>query len=260
MNFRIIARLDIKNERLIKGVHLEGLRVVGDPFERAFQYYQQGIDELLLVDSVASLYQRNNLVNVIERICRKIFIPITVGGGIRSVQDAQCLFEAGADKIAINTAAISNPTLLGQLSKRFGAQAIVLSIQAKKSPNDSNSWVAMTDNGRENSQISVQEWVLQAQQIGIGEILITSIDQEGTGEGYDLPLLSSIISLVKCPVLASGGFENSVDAIKAFKTGSQAAVVAQSLHYDKLTIMQIKKDLFDASIPTRQINSSPSVA
>jgi len=255
MDLRLIARLDIKNDRLIKGVHLEGLRVVGDPMERALHYYNQGIDELLLVDAVASLYQRNNLVNVIQRICREIFIPVTVGGGIRSVESAQLLFDAGADKIAINTAAISDPELLGELSNRYGAQAIVLSIQAKQSSNDSNIWWAMTDNGRENSKKSVMDWVLLAQQFGIGEVLITSIDKEGTGHGYDLGLISSLNSVIKCPLLISGGFGKSDDAMNAFHRGAQAVVIAQALHYNKSTIRQIKSDLISDNISMRQIDN-----
>lgn len=260
MKVRVVARLDIKNDRLIKGVHLEGLRVVGDPVERALQYYSQGVDELLLVDAVASLYQRNHLAEVIQRICRQIFIPVTVGGGIRSVADAQALFDAGADKVAINTAAVAEPSLLQQLSSRFGAQAVVLSIQAKRDPRNPLRWQVMTDNGREGSGLEVADWVAEAQRFGIGEILLTSIDQEGTGEGYDLGLLASVAAITTAPVLASGGFATSEDACKAFQAGAQAAVVAQALHYDKLSVEQIKHDLLAQQVPVRQTSPiAPSV-
>jgi len=252
MKVRIIARLDIKNDRLIKGVHLEGLRVVGDPVERAFEYYNQGIDELLLVDAVASLYQRNHLADVIQRICREIFIPVTVGGGIRSVTDAQALFDAGADKVAINTAAVAEPSLLQQLCSRFGAQAVVLSIQAKRDSGNTARWLVMTDNGRESSGLEVADWVAQAQCFGIGEILLTSIDQEGTGDGYDLELVASVAAITMAPVLASGGFATSDDACKAFQAGAQAAVMAQALHYDKLSVEQIKHNLLAQQVPVRQ--------
>jgi len=256
MKFRIIARLDIKKDRLIKGVHLEGLRVVGDPLERALKYYDQGVDELLLIDAVASLYQRNHLTEVIQRICQEIFIPVTVGGGIRSIGDAQALFDAGADKVAINTAAMADPGLLEQLSRRFGAQAVVLSIQAKKHPEDSSRWVAMTDNGRESSRRCVGDWVAHAQNLGIGEILLTSIDQEGTAAGYDIDLIQSVAAITTAPVLASGGFAISEDALRVIQAGAQAAVIAQALHYDKLTITQIKQDLLTNNVAVRQSDLS----
>lgn len=252
MKVRVIARLDIKKDRLIKGVHLEGLRVVGDPLERALLYYAQGIDELLLVDAVASLYQRNHLADVIRHICQEIFIPVTVGGGIRSVADAQALFDAGADKVAINTAALSDPILLQHLCNRFGAQAVVLSIQAKRDPQEAGCWLAMTDNGRECSGLKVEAWVAEAQRYGIGEVLLTSIDQEGTGEGYDLELIASVAAITTAPVLASGGFASAADAQRAIQAGAQAVVVAQALHYNKLSVEQIKQDLRAQNVAVRQ--------
>lgn len=255
MKVRIVARLDIKNDRLIKGVHLEGLRIVGDPVERALEYYNQGIDELLLVDAVASLYQRNHLADVIQRVCREIFIPVTVGGGIRSVTDAQALFEAGADRVAINTAAVAEPSLLQQLCTRFGAQAVVLSIQAKRDPRNSARWLVMTDNGRESSGFEVADWLAQAQCFGFGEILLTSIDQEGTGKGYDLELVTSVAAITTAPVLVSGGFATSDDACKAFQAGAQAAVVAQALHYDKLSVERIKQDLLAQQVSVRKTST-----
>lgn len=251
MKFRIIARLDVKNNRLIKGIHLEGLRVVGNPLERALKYYKQGVDELLLVDAVASLYQRNHLAEVVKEVCRQIFVPVTVGGGIRSVSDAQALFEAGADKVSVNTAAIANPNLLEQLCSRFGAQAVVLSIQAKRDPLNTSRWLAMTDNGREFSGMYVEDWVSKAQHIGIGEILLTSIDKEGTSEGYDLALVSTVAAITTSPVLVSGGFEGPEDALKAYKAGAQAAVVARAFHYDRITPAQIKQVLLINQVSVR---------
>ncbi|MDB4638778.1 imidazole glycerol phosphate synthase cyclase subunit [bacterium] len=251
MKFRIIARLDIKKNALIKGVHLEGVRVVGDPLERAHAYYLDGVDEILLIDSVASLYQRNNLADIIYKICREIFIPVTVGGGIRTVEDAQRLFDVGADKIAINTAAITDPSLLERLVSRFGAQAVVLSIQAKKDPINSDRWIAMTDNGRENSNLSVTSWLEIAKEYGFGELLLTSIDQEGTGSGFDFDLLKLILPVVNVPVLISGGFGTSSHAVECFQVGAQAAVIAQAFHYNSLSINSLKNLMHSSNIPVR---------
>ena len=251
MKFRIIARLDIKKKSLIKGVHLEGLRVVGDPIKKALAYFADGVDEILLIDSVASLYQRNNLTDIIYEICKNIFIPVTVGGGIRSVDDAQKLFDVGADKIAVNSAAIKNPLLLESLVSRFGAQAIVLSIQAKKDHENSNKWMAMTDNGREQTNLSVTRWIETAKSYGFGELLVTSIDQEGTGSGFDIDLLQSILPLVNVPVLMSGGYGEAYHAVQCFKFGAQAAVIAQALHYDSSSINSLKTYLVSGNIPVR---------
>ena len=251
MKFRLIARLDIKNDALIKGVHLEGLRVVGDPVERALAYFSDGIDELLLIDSVASLYQRNNLAEIICKICRRIFVPVTVGGGIRTVDDAQKLFDVGADKIAVNSAAISDPRLLSKLVSRFGAQAVVLSVQAKKNMYDPGRWIAMTDNGRENSNRCVVSWLQEAKSYGFGEVLLTSIDREGTGSGFDIDLLDTILPSVDAPILVSGGFGTSSHALQCYKSGAQAAVLAQSLHYNKIEINSVKSALSRYGIPVR---------
>jgi cyclase len=252
MKFRIIPRLDIKKDKLIKGIHLEGLRVVGEPVARALEYYQQGADELLLVDAVASLYQRNQLTSIVSDICKEIFIPITVGGGIRSIEDAQALFNSGADKIAVNTAAISNPRLLSELSGKFGSQAIVLSIQARRDVLSSEAkWIAMTDAGRESSGKCVLDWICCAQQLGIGEILVTSVDQEGTGTGFDLDLVRAVSAVAQCPILASGGFGCADHAFEVFEAGAQAGVIAQSLHYSKTTIATIKGHLVDRQAPIR---------
>ena len=251
MKFRIVGRLDIKRDRLIKGIHLEGLRDVGEPLSRARSYYDQGVDELLLIDSVASLYQRNHLASVVNKICENIFVPITVGGGIRSVHDAQMLFDSGADKIAVNTAALERPNLLRDLSNHFGSQAVVLSVQAKRDPLSHASWTAMTDNGRENSGRNVLEWIDQAQSMGIGEILLTSIDKEGTLEGFDYPLIKAVPLQCNCPLLASGGFAQPLDALNVYSAGAQAAVIASALHYDHFTVQAIKRALVSPGLETR---------
>ena len=202
-NLRIIPRLDIKGSNLIKGIQLEGLRVLGDPQEFAIRYYQAGADELVYMDIVASLYGRNNLSDIIRRAAERVFIPITVGGGIRSVDDARHILRSGADKVAINTAAVARPELIGEVAQRFGSQAMVLSIEAKQvAP---GKWEVYTDNGRERTGLDVIEWTQRGVELGAGEILLTSVDREGTRKGFDIELTRQVSAAVPVPVIASGG-------------------------------------------------------
>ncbi len=237
---RIISRLDIKGSNLIKGIQLEGLRVIGDPNSYAKKYYDDGVDELLLVDCVASLYGRNNLFDIIKKASDEIFVPITVGGGIRSIQDAEKLVMSGADKIAINSKAIVDPNIINNLAKSFGSQAVVSSIQAKKL--DKNKWIAYYDNGREKSEKDVIEWGKEVQDRGAGEILITSIDNEGTKNGFDLDLCEAVNSICKIPVIYSGGMKSKND-LEKFNNFSMcdAIAVASILHYNETSISEIKK-------------------
>ena len=198
-NIRIIPRLDIKGPNLIKGVQLEGLRVVGDPHEFALRYYQQGADELIYMDIVASLYERNNLSDIIKRAADQIFIPITVGGGIRSIDDAKNILRSGADKVAINTAAMKRPELITELAQNFGSQAVVLSVEAKKQPN--GTWEAFTDNGRERTGRDVVAWIEQAVSFGAGEILLTSVDREGMRKGFDVELIEQVSKIIPVPLM-----------------------------------------------------------
>lgn len=251
-NIRLIPRLDIKGKNLIKGVHLEGLRVIGDPQEYAVKYYEAGADELIYMDVVASLYGRNNLSELISYTARNVFVPITVGGGIRSVEDVQRLLRSGADKVAINTAAISNPELIREVSGRFGSQCMVLSIEAKKV--SEGKWDAFTDNGRERSGRDVHEWVQQAVELGAGEILLTSIDQEGTRKGFDLELTQSVSEVVPVPVIASGGMSSVQDLIDVVRLGKADAVaMADILHYDRMSLLEIRKAALVECIHVRQI-------
>ena len=251
-NARLIARLDIKGANLIKGIHLEGQRIIGNPNEFALQYYLQGIDELILMDSVASLYNRNALLEILKKSVENIFIPITIGGGIRSYEEAVEIFRSGADKIAINTAAITNPDLIYKIANAFGSQSVVLSIEAKKM--GYHKWQAYTHNGRQPSGIDVIEWAKQSENSGAGEILLTSIDQEGTQKGFDIELLQAVSSEVNIPVIASGGFGNLSDLFKAFKYGHVDAVaIAGSLHYKRVTISELRKKLVESGLKTRLI-------
>tara|TARA_B100000029_G_scaffold480030_1_gene527666 strand:+ start:1205 stop:1960 length:756 start_codon:yes stop_codon:yes gene_type:complete len=250
---RIIGRLDIKGPNLIKAINLEGLRVVGDPNKYAKKYFHDGMDELIYMDSVASLYGRNNLVDIIKTASKDIFIPITVGGGIRSVEDADKLFVSGADKIAINTAAISKPDIISDLSKKFGSQAVVLSIEAKKI--DENKWEAFSNNGRERSGLDVVEWSKIGTQKGAGEVLLTSVDMEGTRKGFDYELIKKVSENINVPVIASGGFGKPSDAIKAVKYGGADAVaIADCLHYNRHKLKDIRQEAINSHLKVRKIN------
>ena len=238
----MIARLDIKGPNLIKGVHLEGLRVVGDPIDFASEYYQEGIDEILFMDAVASLYGRNHLGAIISQTAQDIFVPITVGGGIRSAKDARDVLNSGADKIAINSAAVVRPELIREVAEDFGSQATVLSVEAKK--NHNGTWEVYTDNGREKSGRLVTEWIEEGVSLGAGEILVTSVDREGTGKGFDISLMHKISTIVTVPVIASGGMGKMSD-IHELISGSEisAIAIANSLHYKKVTIQEVKSEI-----------------
>lgn len=238
-NIRIIARLDIKGPNLIKGVHLEGLRVIGPPGERALRYYQEGIDELIYMDCVASLYGRNHLADIIKRAAEDIFVPLTVGGGIRSVSDATEILRSGADKVAINTGAVANPALITEVSRRFGSQCMVLSIEAKQIGPD--RWEVLTDNGRERTGLDVIEWARRGVSLGAGEVLLTSVDREGTRKGFDVALVRAVAQEVSVPVIASGGMGSREDFVQVVRDGGADAVaMADVLHYDRLTVPDVR--------------------
>lgn len=251
-NVRLIPRLDIKGPNLIKGIRLEGLRVMGDPQEFALRYYEAGADELIYMDIVASLYGRNNLSDIIRRAADQVYIPITVGGGIRSVDDVRHILRSGADKVAINTAAVADPTLITQVSRRFGSQAMVLSIEAKQiAP---GKWEAYTDNGRERTGLDVIAWVQRGVELGAGEILLTSVDREGTRKGFEIDLLRQVSEAVPVPVIASGGMGSSQDLVDAAKLGlADAVAMADVLHYKRLTLPQIRTAARDAGLNVREI-------
>ncbi|WIV97434.1 imidazole glycerol phosphate synthase subunit HisF [Kinneretia aquatilis] len=251
-NLRIIPRLDIKGPNLIKGIRLEGLRVMGDPQEHAIRYYEAGADELIYMDIVASLYGRNNLSEIIQKAARDVFIPITVGGGIRSVDDARHILRSGADKVAINTAAIARPELISEVAQRFGSQAMVLSIEAKQiAP---GKWEAYTDNGRERTGLDVLDWVRRGVELGAGEILLTAVDREGTRQGFDLDLLRQISTAVPVPVIASGGMGSMAHFIEAAEQGlADAVAMADVLHYKRMSVAEIRAAALAAGLPVRKI-------
>jgi imidazole glycerol-phosphate synthase subunit HisF len=249
---RLIARLDIKGPHLIKGIHLEGLRKLGEPQQFATRYYQEGIDELLYIDVVASLYNRDNIREIVQHTAKNVFIPLTVGGGIRSVDDVRELLRSGADKVAINTAVTKRPDLIREVAESFGSQCMVLSVEAKrKAP---GKWEAYVDNGREQSGLDVIEWIEQGVSLGAGEILITSVDCEGTTKGFDIDLLRAVASRVQVPVIASGGMGKIEHLVQAANVGGVDAVaMAHVLHHQKLTVQQIREGALQAGVEVRRL-------
>lgn len=249
---RLIARLDIKGPNLIKGIHLEGLRVIGDPQTYATRYYEQGADELLYMDIVASLYGRNSLGDIVRRAAENVFVPLTVGGGLRSVDDVREILRAGADKVAINTAAVQRPELIREVAHVFGSQCMVLSIEAKRQSSD--RWEVYTDNGRERSGRDVIEWARQGVKLGAGEILVTSVDQEGTREGFDCALVRAVSDAVSVPVIASGGMGAVGHLVDVVRRGcADAVAMADILHYGRSTIQEIREVARLDGLDVRQV-------
>ncbi len=233
MTVRVIPRLDIKGPNLVKGIHLEGLRVLGRPQDFARLYYEQGADELLYMDVVASLYERNSLLGMISQIAKNVFIPITVGGGLRTTEDIRDALRAGADKVALNTAAIDRPELISEAATQFGSSSIVVSIEAIRKPN--GCYEAYTDNGRETTGVDALEWAGRVADSGAGEIMVTSIDREGTGKGFDIELTRRIAETVSIPVIACGGAGRPDHVRDLFlQTGTSAVCLASMLHYSVL--------------------------
>ncbi|MFH0869432.1 MAG: imidazole glycerol phosphate synthase cyclase subunit [archaeon] len=249
---RIIARLDVKGPNLVKGVHLEGLRIIGNPFEYAKRYEEQGADEIIYLDTVASLYGRDNLMEIVKKTTKDIFIPITVGGGIRNIEDIRALLNSGADKVAINSAAIRNPGLITEAADCFGSQCIVVSIEAKR--REEGHWECYIENGREKTGKNVIEWIKEAIDLGAGEILLTSIDMEGTKKGFDLELIEEASRVCTVPLIVCGGAGNLEHIKELFKgrvgadgmnhtNDIDAVALAAVLHYNILTIAEIKKGI-----------------
>ncbi len=229
-NIRIIPRLDIKGPNLVKGIHFEGLRVLGKPEVFARYYYEHGADELIYQDAVASLYGRNSLLDIVERTSKEIFIPLCVGGGLRNLEDIRRVLRAGADKVAINTAAIARPELISEAAQTFGSSTIVVSIEAIK--NSDGSYEAFVDFGRQSTGEDAVQWAQRTVELGAGELLVTSINQEGTGKGYDLDLTRKIAENVSVPVIALGGAGSQEHVLQVVEEGRADAVsMASILHY-----------------------------
>ena len=229
-NIRIIPRLDIKGPNLVKGIHLEGLRVLGNPEDFARYYYENGADELIYQDVVASLYERNSLHDIISRTAKDILIPLTVGGGLRSLEDIRLVLRAGADKVSLNTATIKNPIFISEAANKFGSSTIVVAIEAIKQTD--GRYLAYIDNGREETGIEVIQWAQQIEELGAGELIITSVDREGTAEGFDIELIKSISNVVNIPIIAHGGASTMSNIKDAIQVGNASALaIASIFHY-----------------------------
>ena len=244
---RIIPCLDVANGRVVKGVNFVNLRDAGDPVELAARYNQQGADELVFLDVAATVENRATLVDVVSRTAREVFIPLTVGGGIRSVDDAKAVIRAGADKVSINSAAVWRPGLISELSEEFGCQAVVLAIDARR---DGEMWRVFTKGGRQAEELDVVEWAQQAEQLGAGEILLTSMDADGVQTGFDLALTSAVRSAVRVPVIASGGAGALEDFSTILKV-ADAALAASVFHFGTLSIAEVKAHIAQSGIAVR---------
>jgi cyclase len=248
---RIIPCLDIKNGRVVKGINFINLVDAGDPAEQAKIYNDNSADEICFLDITASNEDRNTILNVVKKTTEKCFVPLTVGGGIRSIEDISRLLLAGADKISINTAAINNPNLIKEAAEKFGSQCVVVAIDAKKIGNN-NRWEVFTHGGRKATGLDVLEHAKKMESLGAGEILITSMDKDGTKKGYDLNLTKKVSNQVNIPIIASGGVGNLEHLYQGFKMGEASAVLAASIfHFGEYSILEAKQYLDSKGIPVR---------
>ncbi len=247
---RIIPCLDIKDGRVVKGTNFVGLRDAGDPVEAAVEYDRQGADELVLLDINASADSRGILTQVVERVAQSIFIPFTVGGGIRTVEDFTAILRAGADKVSVNSSALRNPELIRQAARRFGSQCVVVAMDAKRRPE--GSWTLYLNGGRVNTGQDALEWAKEVEALGAGEILLTSMDRDGVKTGYDLELTRAVSEAVGIPVIASGGAGEKAHFYEAFTTGRADAALAASLfHFGELSVPELKRYLQGRGVPVR---------
>jgi cyclase len=246
---RVIPRLDIKAPNLVKGIRLEGLRVIGDPADHAERYFQQGADELMYQDIVASLYGRNSLTDLVRKTAERIFIPLTVGGGIRSVTDIQALLRAGADKVCLNTAAVARPEFISEAASTFGSQCVVIAIETIRQSD--GRWKAFTDNGREHTGLDAYDWARRAVDLGAGELLLTSVDREGTKKGFDVEFIRLLATSVGVPVVAHGGAGSVADVAAVAALGVDGVAVASLLHYQHTTVGGLKRALLERGVEVR---------
>ena len=246
---RIIPCLDVKDGQVVKGIHFVGLKEVGDPVALAKKYYSDGADELVFLDISATVEKRKTMVDVVRRVAKEIFIPFTVGGGISTIEDVRAMLMAGADKVSLNSAAIRNPSLIEEASKRFGNQCIVLAVDAKKRA-DNTGWNVYVEGGRKDTGIDCMEWILKGVSLGAGEILLTSMDADGTKDGFDLDLYRAVSKIVNVPVIASGGCGKLEDFKSALEV-SDAALAASIFHYEESSVQNVKKYLKEEGVAVR---------
>ncbi len=245
---RIIPCLDVKDGRVVKGVNFVGLRDAGDPVEVAKRYNEEGADELTFLDIGASHEGRDTIVDIVEKVAKEVFIPLTVGGGIRKLDDIYALLNVGCDKVSVNSAAVKRPELIDEGAKRFGAQCIVVAIDVKKT---GDKYHVYLNGGRVDTGIDAIAWAKEAVERGAGEILLTSMDTDGTKAGFDLPITRAISELVNVPVIASGGAGTMEHMKEAFENGADAALAASIFHYREIDIMELKHYLSENGIPVR---------
>jgi len=245
---RIIPCLDVKNGRVVKGVNFVGLQDAGDPVEVAKRYNDEGADELCFLDITASNEKRDTIVELVEKVAKEVFIPLTVGGGIRKLDDIYRLLDVGCDKVSLNSAAIDNPNLITEAAKRFGSQCIVVAIDAKKT---NNSWNIYKHGGRIDTGIDALFWAKKAEELGAGEILLTSMDKDGTKDGYDIELTSKMSRMLNIPVIASGGAGTMEHIKDAFLNYADAALAASIFHFREIDIMDLKRYLKSEGIAVR---------
>lgn len=246
---RIIPCLDVNNGRVVKGVNFVGLKDAGDPIEVAKRYNDEGADELCFLDITASSDGRDTIVHVVEEVAKQLFIPLTVGGGIRKIDDISKLLNVGCDKVSLNSSAVDNPNLIYEAANKFGSQCIVVAIDVKK--NDKGSYNVFVHGGRKDTGLDAIEWSKRVYDLGAGEILLTSMDSDGTKAGYDLSITSAISNSVQIPVIASGGAGTMEHILQAFKNGADAALAASIFHYKEIEIMKLKEFLKDNGIGVR---------
>ncbi len=250
LKLRVIPCLDVKDGRVVKGVNFVSLRDAGDPVEQAAVYDAAGADELTFLDITASSDNRNTILDVVSRTAEKVFLPLTVGGGIRSVADMRQLLLAGADKCSINSAAISRPELVAEAAQKFGSQCVVVAIDARQSA--PSKWEVFSHGGRQNTGLDVLAWAKRLESLGAGEILLTSMDRDGTGKGFDLELLRAVCAAVRLPVVASGGVGTLAHFVEGAQAGATGLLAASVFHFGTFTIAQVKAELMAARLPVRQ--------
>ncbi|MEZ6095192.1 MAG: imidazole glycerol phosphate synthase subunit HisF [Pirellulaceae bacterium] len=248
---RIIPCLDVRDGRVVKGVRFQNLRDAGDPAELAYEYEQQGADELVILDVSATNEGRLAMLETVQQVRNQIAVPLTVGGGIRSVDAARELLRAGADKVSVNTAAVHRPELIQEISNEFGAQCTVVAVDAKRILS-TGGWGVFSSSGTRDERKDALQWCHQAQQLGAGEILLTSMDRDGTRTGFDCELLSAAATVVEIPVIASGGANSVRDMLDAFASGAHAVLAASIFHDGCMTVAQVKSELNKNRIPVRQ--------
>lgn len=249
---RLIARLDIKGPNVIKGIQMDGLRVVGPVAEVANRCYNQGADEVVMIDTVASLYGRDSMVELIKEVTAECFVPVAVGGGIRSLEDADALFRAGADKVAINTAALARPEIITDIAHKYGSQAVVVHVEAKAT--HELGWECYTEAGRQPSGIGVLGWITRAEAAGAGEVLVTNVDRDGTRRGIDRNLLNEIRAAVTVPVIASSGAGTTAHVVEALvHTGCDGIAIGAALHWGNFSVAECREVCLEAGIAVREV-------